>query len=209
MRFYLTFLVTFCCIFITLGTTQEPAPAPVRTPEQEAALQTQKMQKELNLNNDQLQSIYEINLKHARERQVSNSRSKALERSRNKNSEIRQVLTPDQYNRLQDRRYERYPVDGSIYNRTTTPQQQRTQPANERRGETVTPRVNSENLQNRTQSVRQQYPNTNTRTVVPSSGRNIQVNPTVRNNNQAQSRENTTTRPPSNSSGSNNRSQRR
>ncbi|HBY52219.1 MAG TPA: hypothetical protein DEH15_07185 [Marinilabiliales bacterium] len=209
MRFYFTFLVIFSCIFITLGTTQEPAPAPVRTPEQEAALQTQKMQKELNLNNNQLQSIYEINLKHARERQVSNSRSKALERSKNKNSEIRQVLTPDQYNRLQDRRYERYPVDGSINNRTTTPQQQRTQPASERRSETVTPRVNRENLQNRTPAVRQQTPNTNTRTAAPSSNRNIQVNPSVRNNNQVPTRGTTTTRPPSNNSGNNDRSQRR
>ncbi|MPN24295.1 hypothetical protein SDC9_171690 [bioreactor metagenome] len=129
MRFYLTFLVLFSCVQISQGNTQDPAPAPVRTPEQEAALQTQKMQNELNLNKDQLQSIYEINLKHARERQVSNSRSKALERSKNKNSEIRQVLTPDQYNRLQDKRYERYPVDGSINNRTTVPQQQRSQPS--------------------------------------------------------------------------------
>jgi len=208
MRFYLTFLLLFSCIFITLGTTQEPAPAPVRTPEQEAALQTQKMQKELNLNNDQLQSIYEINLKHARERQVSNSRSKALERSKNKNSEIRQVLTPDQYNRLQDRRYERYPVDGSINNRTTTPQQQRTQPSNERRSETVTPRVNRDNLQDRTPSVRQ-YPNTNTRTVVPSSGRSTQINPSVRSNNPVPARESTTTRSPSGSSGNNDRPQRR
>ena len=210
-RLYLTFLVIFSCVQISLGTTQDPAPAPVRTPEQEAALQTQKMQNELNLNKEQLQSIYEINLKHARERQVSNSRSKALERSRNKNSEIRQVLTPEQYNRLQDKRYERYPVDGSVNNRTSVPQQQRSQPAYERRSETVAPQTNRENIQNRTPSVRQQYPNTNTRTVVPSSGRNTQVNPSVRNNSQvpATVRERVTSRPPSTSSGNNERSQRR
>lgn len=86
---------------------QETINAPVRTPEQEAAFQTEKMQKELNLSREQASAIYEINLKHARERQVSNSRSQALERVKIKDSEVRKVLTKDQYVRLQNKRYER------------------------------------------------------------------------------------------------------
>ena len=78
-----------------------------QTPEQEAIKQTEKLQQELNLNQNQTKQIYEINLKYARERQVSNTRSEAMERMKNKNSDIEQVLSQDQNNRLQSKRYER------------------------------------------------------------------------------------------------------
>jgi Spy/CpxP family protein refolding chaperone len=192
MKFYLPLLVLISCIQFSLGNTQEPAPAPVRTPEQEAALQTQKMQKELNLNKEQLQSIYDINLKHARERQVSNSRSKALERSRNKNSEIKQVLTPDQYNRLQDKRYERQPAGGNFNSQPSIPQQKRTQPVTERRS---TPD-------------RRTVPDY--RTVAPSTNRNTQVNPSSRNSRPMEpNRPVNTGRPSTSNSGSSDRTQRR
>jgi len=70
------------------------------------------------------------NLKHARERQVSKSRSEALQRVKNKDAEMREVLTRDQYIRLQDKRYERYPSTSTQFNRPDI--QQRTQPVQER-----------------------------------------------------------------------------
>jgi len=211
MRFYLIVLVLISCMLFNLNMiAQETAPAPVRTPEQEATLQTQKMQKELNLNNAQLQAIYEINLKHARERQASNSRSQALERTKNKNSEIRQVLTTDQYNRLQDKRYERYPSGANSYTNPNVPQQRTTQPVTQPRTSGTIIQQQDRNTQVRTQPSTRQ-PNTNSRTITPSTNRSTVVSPPTRDNNTpAQNQErNSRSTPPSTSSGSSERTQRR
>lgn len=107
---------------------QENAVAPPRTPEQEASLQTTKMRQELGLSAGQAQEVYEINLRHARERQASTSRSEALKRVKNKEQELQRVLSPRQYNRLQEMRYD-HPaatsIDASVNARTrpiTNPQ---------------------------------------------------------------------------------------
>lgn len=86
---------------------QDTQMAPVRAPEQEATIQTERMQRELQLNSEQAQLIYEINLRHARERKVANSRTQAVERVRVKDQEIQQVLTREQYSRLQEMRQNR------------------------------------------------------------------------------------------------------
>ena len=113
---------------------QEIAPAPTRTPEQEATFQTQKITGELNLSERQAEAIYEINLRHARERQISNSRADALERSKNKNEAMQKVLTPEQYKMLQERRVNRNPSATSTQrgqpDRTIPVTQRRTTPAN-------------------------------------------------------------------------------
>ncbi|MHB9055672.1 MAG: hypothetical protein ACYC2P_05895 [Paludibacteraceae bacterium] len=77
-----------------------------RTPEQEAVKQTEKMQKELYLTPEQAKSIYEINLKYARERKLSNKRSDAINRIKLKNEEIGKVLDNRQNNELQNKRSE-------------------------------------------------------------------------------------------------------
>ena len=86
-------IVLFLLTMILPIYSQENSVVPKRTPEQEAAKQTEKLQQELNLNQAQTNHIYEINLRYARERQISNKRSEALERMRNKNAEIKQVLS--------------------------------------------------------------------------------------------------------------------
>jgi len=87
------------------------------TPEQEATKQTEKLQQELDLNPSQANHLYEINLRYARERQISNTRSEALERTRNKNAEIKQILSPEQNDRLQSKRYERTYIETHTLNR--------------------------------------------------------------------------------------------
>jgi len=102
--------VPLILILMTLGLPaycQENSVIPKRTPEQEAAKQTEKLQQELDLNQDQVKEVYKINLRYARERQVSNKRSEAMERMKNKNADIQQILSPEQNNRLQTKRYER------------------------------------------------------------------------------------------------------
>ncbi len=91
---------------------------PQRTPEQEAVKQTEKMQQELNLNTNQAKLIYQINLKYARQRQISNTRSESVERMKNKNSEIEKILTSEQNNQLQSKRFERSSFDHQILQST-------------------------------------------------------------------------------------------
>lgn len=85
---------------------QENANMPQRTPEQEATKQTERLQQELNLTPEQTKQLYEINLKYARERRISNTRSAAMERMKNKNADIQNILTPEQNSRLQYKREE-------------------------------------------------------------------------------------------------------
>ena len=68
---------------------------------------------------EQVQQVHEINLKYARERQVSNSRTEALQRVKNKEQDLRKVLKPAQYNELQNKQYERSTPNPAI--RRTTP----------------------------------------------------------------------------------------
>ena len=100
-----TFLLVTMTLFSTAG--QENTATPQRTPEQEAMKQTDKLQQELNLTPEQAKQIYDINLRYARERQISNKRSEAMERMKNKNAEIQQVLSQEQNEKLQSKRYER------------------------------------------------------------------------------------------------------
>ena len=100
-----TFLLVTMTIFSVAG--QENTATLQRTPEQEAMKQTDKLQQELNLTPEQVKQIYDINLRYARERQISNKRSEAMERMKNKNAEIQQVLSQEQNEKLQSKRYER------------------------------------------------------------------------------------------------------
>lgn len=104
MRKELIILIFIFKLFALYAEPQENAVAPPRTPEQEAALQTTKMQQELALSAEQTREVYEINLRHARERQTSTSRSDALKRVRVKETELQRVLTTRQYDRLQEKR---------------------------------------------------------------------------------------------------------
>lgn len=93
--------------------SQENTSFPQRTPEQEAVKQTDRLQNELNLTPEQSRQIYDINLRYARERQISNKRSEAIERMKNKNAEIQQILSSEQNERLQTKRYERTTIESS------------------------------------------------------------------------------------------------
>lgn len=141
---------------------QENAVVLQRTPEQEADKQTEKLQQELNLSSEQARQVYEINLRYARERRISNKRSEALERTRNKNIEIQRILSPDQNDRLQSKRYERTSIEQTLNKnmpvnlsgfRSPTQYRTRSMDYNQRNnGRPVSP-----NFQYRNQSVRRSY----------------------------------------------------
>lgn len=97
--------------------SQDNAVLPQRTPEQEAVKQTEKLQQELNLSSEQAKQIYDINLRYARERLISNKRSEGLERAKNKNAEVQRILTAEQNERLQSKRFERTSIERQIIDR--------------------------------------------------------------------------------------------
>ena len=107
-------LLLFILFLLTLAApveSQDNSVVQQRTPEQEASKQTEKLQQELNLTQEQLNQVYEINLRYARERQISNTRGQAVERMKNKNEDIQQILNAEQNERLQTKRYERTTID--------------------------------------------------------------------------------------------------
>jgi hypothetical protein len=119
LRTYSYLIFLFLLLLPLVG--QENLSTPQRTPEQEASRQTERLQKELQLNAEQSKLINEINLRYARLRQTSNTRSEAMERMRNKDAEMRKVLSPTQYSTLQNMRMERSRVNANPSQTTVTP----------------------------------------------------------------------------------------
>ena len=101
------FVLLFLLILNLPLQSQDNAAVSQRTPEQEAVRQTERLQQELGLSANQARQIYEINLRYARARQVSNTRSEAMERIKSKDAEMQKVLNGNQYTQLQNRRFER------------------------------------------------------------------------------------------------------
>ncbi len=95
----------FLCPATNFG--QENIAIPERTPEQEAAKQTEKLQQELKLSTEQARQVHEINLKYARARKVSNTRMDAIQRIKDKEVELSRVLNEQQQSALQNKRYAR------------------------------------------------------------------------------------------------------
>ena len=102
IRFYIA--VLFFAMSFSIVATAQSTSVTDRTPEQEAAKQTEKLQKELNLTPDQAKNVYDINLKYARERKQSNKRTEAVARIKKKNEELSRVLNNRQNDELQSRR---------------------------------------------------------------------------------------------------------
>ncbi len=68
-----------------------------RTPEQEAAKHTEMMKRDLQLSPEQVDTIYHLNLKYAQQRREASSREEWLHCLKQKDLELREILTPEQY----------------------------------------------------------------------------------------------------------------
>lgn len=103
-------IIALIFVFLTLNISvysQDATATPERTPEQEAAKQTEKLQQELNLSSEQARQVHEINLRYARARKLSNTRADALQRIKDKEAELKKILNPAQYTQLLNKRFER------------------------------------------------------------------------------------------------------
>lgn len=134
-------LVLILMLFLAKTINSQGVNIPQRTPEQEASKQTEKLQLELNLNSEQRKLVYDINLQYERQRQISNTRSEAMERIKNKNADIQRILTEQQKIQLQNKRFERSSVNvqnlnrnqNNIVNSSSTRSSLQAQPSNENR----------------------------------------------------------------------------
>lgn len=79
---------------------------PHRTPEEEAEKFTEMLQRELELDSAQRDTIYKINLKYARLRRMSNTRAENLDRMNRLTTELQGVLTAKQFNAFMNRQVE-------------------------------------------------------------------------------------------------------
>lgn len=104
-RFYVVLFLAFSLAFLAKG--QDNNAVPERTPEQEAAKQTEKLKQDLHLSAEQVALAYEINLKYAKARQVSNTRAEAVQRMKDKEADLMKILNYEQRVLLQNKRYER------------------------------------------------------------------------------------------------------
>jgi len=104
LKIILTTLIFGC---INPVSSQDTNTIPDRTPEQEAARQTEKLQQELQLTPEQTRKAHEINLKYARARKESNSRSESIQRLKDKETDLMRILDSRQRTNLQNKRYER------------------------------------------------------------------------------------------------------
>lgn len=72
-----------------------------RSPQEEAEKQTERLCRYLELTDSvQRKQLYFMYLKYAKQRAVSNTRSEALQRLFNQMNELKQILTPEQYDRF-------------------------------------------------------------------------------------------------------------
>jgi len=116
----LTYL-TLSILVLTIQSYSQQSSTPEQTAEQEAVKQTEKLQVELKLSAQQAKLVHNINLKYARERLNSNSRSEAIQRIKKKYDELKLVLNIDQYSRLLNKQYERSLFQSSESNKANSP----------------------------------------------------------------------------------------
>ncbi len=90
--------LSFVCLAICVMAQPPRLPFSGCTAEEEAEKQTVMMQYELKLTQEQRDTIYQINLKYAQARRVSNTRAEMIERINQKMQEFKGVLTKEQYN---------------------------------------------------------------------------------------------------------------
>ncbi len=91
----------FLCVMIFLGiqmlVVAQPPQHTQRTPEQEAAKHTEMMKRDLQLSEEQVDTIYRLNLKYAQLRRLASSREELFQNLDNKKQELKTLLTPQQF----------------------------------------------------------------------------------------------------------------
>ena len=93
-------LLTLLMMASMMAVAQTEEFRPCRTPEEEALKQTEMLSRELQLTEQQRDTVYRIHLKYARMRQISNTRAEGLQRMNTMTQELLAVMTEEQRERF-------------------------------------------------------------------------------------------------------------
>ena len=103
---------------------QEQTVRPQRTPEEEASKQTERLVRELGIRDSvRIDTIYKMHLKYAQIRQKGLSRAENMERMQSIYNELKQLLTPDEFERFMNHPAEqpRRPRGANVVQQKATP----------------------------------------------------------------------------------------
>ena len=110
-----SFVLVLVSLFVVSVSAQGPDKKPRMTPEERVSKQVEMMTKQLDLTADQQAKIKEINLKYSQQmadhakqskEEMKKNREKMETQMEAKNAELKQVLTPEQYEKWQEKRKE-------------------------------------------------------------------------------------------------------
>ena len=121
-RFFLSLFVGV--VFTGMVAAQEQNVRPQRTPEEEASKQTERLVRELGIKDSvRIDTIYKMHLKYAQIRQKGLSRAENMERMQSIYNELKQLLTPDEFERFMNHPAEqpRRPRGANVVQQKATP----------------------------------------------------------------------------------------
>ena len=113
----------YILLFIGVTTTLWAQNYPHRTAEDIASKQTEMLVRELNIHDSVVRdTLYRMHLKFAHKREISNTHAEALQYMQEANEELKNILTPEQYQQFMDQQVNHEPHHPkSPYNRFTMP----------------------------------------------------------------------------------------
>ncbi len=114
-RIFFSILLAAVCSSMAVG--QEPAQRPQRTPEEEARKQTERLVRELSIQDSvRIDTIYKMHLKYARVRQNGLTRAQNIDRMNAIYAELKLLLTPEEFERFMNHPAEqpRHPRGASV-----------------------------------------------------------------------------------------------
>ena len=119
-------LFSIVCATLVAGMllAQEQNVRPQRTPEEEASKQTERLVRELGIKDSvRIDTIYRMRLKYARIRQKGLTRAENMERMQSIYNELKQLLTPDEFERFMNHPVEqpRRPRGANVVQQKATP----------------------------------------------------------------------------------------
>lgn len=103
MSYCLRILLVLCLAMVGLLVyAQESAYMPRRTAEERAMKQTEMLVRDLNINDSLLRdTLYRVHLRYAKSREQVNNRAEAVERMNRLLGELKEILSPQQFERFQ------------------------------------------------------------------------------------------------------------
>ena len=102
LQFLRTYIIMMLTLMASLVYAQDAPSVPRRTAEERAMKQTEMLVRDLNISDSLLRdTIYRVHLRYVRRREQAGSRQEAVECINRLLLELKGILTPSQYERLQ------------------------------------------------------------------------------------------------------------